>query len=47
MMNYKEIRTMIEEMAKENHEDFVKALIRLYNLDNNIVFILYKVRECL
>ena len=27
MMNYKEIRTMIEEMAKENHEDFVKALI--------------------
>jgi len=26
-MNYKEIRTMIEEMAKENHEDFVKALI--------------------
>lgn len=27
VMNYKEIRTMIEEMAKENHEDFVKALI--------------------
>ena len=27
MMNYNEIRTMIEEMAKENHEDFVKALI--------------------
>ena len=27
MMNYKEIRSMIEEMAKENHEDFVKALI--------------------
>ena len=27
MMNYKEIRTMIEEMAKENHEDVVKALI--------------------
>ena len=26
-MNYKEIRTMIEELAKENHEDFVKALI--------------------
>lgn len=26
-MNYKEIRSMIEEMAKENHEDFVKALI--------------------
>lgn len=27
MMNYKEIRTMIEEMTKENHEDFVKALV--------------------
>lgn len=27
MMNYKEIRTMIEEIAKENHKDFVKALI--------------------
>ena len=27
VMNYKEIRTVIEEMAKENHEDFVKALI--------------------
>jgi hypothetical protein fgonA2_02294 len=27
VMNYKEIRTMIEEMAKNNHEDFVKALI--------------------
>ena len=27
VMNYKEIRSMIEEMAKENHEDFVKALI--------------------
>lgn len=26
-MNYKEIRTMIEEIAKENHKDFVKALI--------------------
>ena len=26
-MNYKEISSMIEEMAKENHEDFVKALI--------------------
>lgn len=26
-MNYKEIRTMIEEMTKENHEDFVKALV--------------------
>ncbi|MBB1561817.1 MAG: DNA-binding protein [Flavobacteriaceae bacterium] len=26
-MNYQEIRSMIEEMAKENHEDFVKALI--------------------
>ena len=26
-MNYKEIRSMIEELAKENHEDFVKALI--------------------
>jgi hypothetical protein fgonA2_02294 len=26
-MNYKEIRTMIEEMAKESHEDFVKSLI--------------------
>ena len=26
-MNYKEIRTMVEEMAKENHEDFVKALV--------------------
>ena len=26
-MNYKEIRRIIEEMAKENHEDFVKALI--------------------
>ena len=27
VMNYKEIRTMIEEMAKESHEDFVKSLI--------------------
>lgn len=27
MMNYKEIRSMIEEMAKDNHDDFVKALI--------------------
>jgi len=26
-MNYQEIRSMIEEMAKGNHEDFVKALI--------------------
>ena len=26
-MNYQEIRRMVEEMAKENHEDFVKALI--------------------
>lgn len=26
-MNYQEIRSMIEEMTKENHEDFVKALI--------------------
>ena len=26
-MNHKEIRTMIEEIAKENHKDFVKALI--------------------
>ena len=28
-MNYQEIRSMIEEMAKENHEDFVKALISI------------------
>ena len=27
MMNYKEIRSIIEEMAKENHKDFIKALI--------------------
>ena len=26
-MNYQEIRRMVEEMAKENHKDFVKALI--------------------
>ena len=26
-MNYKEIRRIIEEMAKENHEAFVKALV--------------------
>ena len=26
-MNYKEIRSMIEEMTKDNHEDFVKALV--------------------